>query len=140
MPPEPPNTRWLIDGYNVMHAGALRPPERDHFWKPALRERLVQRLLPLAGSALEVWIVFDGKHEGDHPVADGPANVRVIFAQSADDWILDRVRQAEEPQTLRVVTADRSLAGRARHRGAIVQAPLDCLALCPDLPQGEAGA
>jgi rRNA-processing protein FCF1 len=54
----------------------------------------------------------------------------VVFAPSADDWLLQAVRDAEEPSALVVVTADRQLADRIRHRGARIVSPRTFLARC----------
>jgi rRNA-processing protein FCF1 len=56
--------------------------------------------------------------------------VQVVFAPSADDWLLREVRSAENPSRVVVVTADRSLGDRARHAGASVVSPRDFLARC----------
>jgi hypothetical protein len=53
-----------------------------------------------------------------------------VFAPSADDWLVDRVRRDAAPERLVVVTADRSLAGRVRHHGARVMSPGEFLGRC----------
>jgi uncharacterized protein YaiI (UPF0178 family) len=59
----------------------------------------------------------------------------VVFAPSADDWILRELREASDPTAIVVVTADRQVADRARHRGARVVSPRAFLERC-----GPAGA
>jgi rRNA-processing protein FCF1 len=53
-----------------------------------------------------------------------------VFAPSADDWLLARVREEDDPTRVVVVTADRKVAGRARQRGARVVSPRDFLERC----------
>ena len=55
---------------------------------------------------------------------------RVVFAPSADDWLLAAVRDGGRPGAVVVVTADRQLADTARHRGARVVSPRAFLARC----------
>ncbi len=74
-------------------------------------------------------MVFDGADPaGDRLDGPGP---RTIYAASADDWLIGRVRSAEDPGRLSVVTADRRLAGRARQHGARVVSPGEFLSRCP---------
>jgi len=128
----PPARIWLVDGYNVLHAGMLHREDRSQFWSRAHRERLRARVECFGESADEIWIVFDGDREAEHESrATGGASVRTVFAASADSWLVSRVRRAVEPGRLAVVTADRQVAGRARHRGAYVVSPRSFLERCP---------
>ena len=124
---------WLVDGYNVLHSGLLHREDRAHFWSRPHRDRLRARVECFEGRADEVWIVFDGGDpggEGEGRTAGG-ARVRTVFAPSADDWLVKTVREARRPDQLAVVTADRQVAGRAQHRGALVVSPRRFLAECP---------
>ncbi len=114
---------WLVDGFNLMHAAVLRGRDRRGWWRAEARERvleLVRRLEVPAG--VEVVVVFDGQRPADEPERTGPGP-QVVFAASADEWLVRAVRQAAEPGRIAVVTADRQLADRARHRGARVIGP-----------------
>jgi hypothetical protein len=119
---------WLVDGFNVLHAGVLEGRERGEWWREPSRARLLE----LAGSfddpEAEVWIVFDGPR----PVPTTPATprLRVVFATSADEWLLSRVRNAPDPSRLGVVTGDRRLAIRSRRSGARVIRPREFLDRC----------
>ena len=142
LPALPPAEIWLVDGYNVLHAGLLGKGQRVNWWHRSHRDRLVERVRNLEPPRAEIWIVFDGADEGERPTGHeqdgGLATVRVVFARSADDWILAKVRQSPEPATLAVVTGDQQVAGRARHRGAIVVSPRLFLDHCPQPePGGE---
>jgi hypothetical protein len=54
----------------------------------------------------------------------------VVFAPSADEWLLRRLRSAPDPSRLGVVTGDRRLAIRSRRRGARVIMPREFLDRC----------
>ena len=125
---------WLVDGYNVLHAGVLEGRERGGWWKAPARERLLRLLAAFDGSDDPLWVVFDGSEPDAGPESpDGP---RVVFAPSADEWLVRRVKQSPDPSHLVVVTGDRRLGDRIRHHGATVVSPGEFLARCrqdPDL-------
>jgi len=123
------NVRWLVDGFNVLHAGVLRGNDRQGWWREETRARLLERVAAFEDGGAELWVVFDGPGPGaDAEIAS--LRPRVVFAPSADDWLLAAVREAAEPARVVVVTADRQLADRARHRGAQVVSPRAFLARC----------
>ena len=119
---------WLVDGFNVLHAGVLEGRERGDWWRAASRAQL----LALAGSfddpEAELWIVFDGPRAA--PATPETARLRVVFAPSADEWLLSHLRNAPDPSRLGVVTGDRRLAIRSRRRGAQVIRPREFLDRC----------
>lgn len=123
---------WLVDGYNVLHAVLLGPSGREGaWWSEPAREGLLARAERLDDPAAEIWVVFDGPRPEASPEATAPgARVRRVFAASADEWLVARVRESPQPDRIAVVTADRSVADRARHRGARVVAPAEFLARC----------
>ncbi len=111
---------WLVDGMNVIGS---RP---DGWWRdrPEAQRRLARELADWARrDGVAVAVVFDGApHEIDAP------GIEVAFAarcgrDAADDEIVARVRAARDPGAIRVVTADRELARRARALGAEVVGP-----------------
>jgi YacP-like NYN domain len=126
-------TVWLVDGYNALHAGLLRGGARDGaWWSGAGREALLERVRRFDGGAGAVWVVFDGPDARELPDPGAPgggAQPRLVFAPSADDWLLRRARDAA-PGEVAIVTADRRLAARARARGATVVSPREFLARC----------
>ena len=123
------DSRWLVDGFNVLHAGVLRGSDRRGWWREEVRARLLERVACFEDAAAELWVVFDGPGPaGDAELSS--VRPRVVFAPSADDWLLAAVRDTEDPASIVVVTADRQLADRARHRGARVMSPRAFLARC----------
>jgi predicted RNA-binding protein with PIN domain len=121
---------WLVDGYNVVHAVLLGGRDRTQpWWTEARREQLLARVEALGIEGAEVWVVFDGPRPGPEAPAPGPRRVRCAFAPRADEWLVRRVRAARDPARVAVVTADRRLAGRARHAGAQVVTPRAFLGL-----------
>ena len=101
-----------------------------------MRARLVARVERFDDPAAEVWLVFDGPRAGEPEAsavgddARSASRVRQVFAPSADAWLVARVKAAAEPAAIAVVTADRQVAGRVRHRGASVVAPREFLSRC----------
>lgn len=119
---------WLVDGFNVLHAAVLRPGDsRSDWWKGRNRDRVVDLARAFDDPAADVTIVFDGSEEPTVPVEGGP---KVVFAASADEWLLAAVRMAPEPGRVAVVTADRRLRDRLRDRGAQVVSPGAFAARC----------
>jgi len=128
-----PPQRWLIDGFNVLHVALLRGRERGEWWGPEARTRLLAAVSRFDDPGSEICVVFDGSRPLEAPEAS--AGPRVVFARSADAWLLAEVRAASEPGLLTVVTADRKLADRARHRGARIVSPRDFLQRCREKDQ-----
>jgi predicted RNA-binding protein with PIN domain len=121
---------WLVDGYNVLHAGILGGRDRQEWWTEPRRRELLDRVSLFDDPCTDLWVVFDGPRAPDDPAAESDARLHAVFADSADAWMLARVRAAEDPASIAVVTADRAVASRARHRGAHVVSPRLFLARC----------
>ncbi len=122
-PADPQPTLWLVDGFNVLHVVLLHGESRKAWWQSKGRERVVELVSAFDAADAEVVVVFDGSQppaESEPVNAGGP---RVIFAAPADDWVLAALRTAPDPTRVAVVTADRRLAARARHRGAQIVKP-----------------
>ena len=120
---------WLVDGFNVLHTAILSGRERGRWWQEEGRRRLLERVSRFDAGRAAVLVVFDGDRPAGEP--EDASGVRVVFAPSADEWLLRAVRRCETPGHLNVVTADRALADRARRNGAEVVAPRAFLARCP---------
>jgi hypothetical protein len=157
-------THWLLDGYNVLHA-ALLPGElrsQIRWWNAEGRERLIQRVCCFDPHAVDVpdhaggqpaalgsnhaldpgitsviptlWVVFDGDRTPPEE-QNLPAHIRIIFAPSADDYLVSRSRRAESNESIYVVSSDKRVVGRCAHAGAKIVKPTDFLARCPE-PEG----
>ena len=129
-----PGTQWLVDGFNLLHAGILGGRDRSEWWTAPRRAEVLERVAEARVAGAERVVVFDGARDpGEPPPAGG---VREVFAASADDWLLRRVKHSPDPSQVAVVTADRRLAARVAHCGARVVHPSDFLRRCPS--RGEA--
>ena len=117
---------WLVDGYNVLNVGLLAGRVREGWWTSPFRNELIGRAQEFEEPDAEVWVVFDGANPPDAPEA---GRVRSVFAPSADEWLLARIRE-RDPGEVALVTADRRLAARARKHGVEVIAPAAFLARC----------
>jgi predicted RNA-binding protein with PIN domain len=113
--------RLLVD---AMNAVGSRP---DGWWRDrdAALRRLVDELARLTAED-ELTAVLDGRPlaglpEGEH------GGVRVLYGASADDRIVDVVREDADPESLVVVTADQELRGRVTAMGAGVLGPRSLL-------------
>ena len=106
--------RFLIDGYNLLHAlGKLTPRTAPSGHEAARRWLLAQARA--AHGADGAVVVFDG-----HPArGEGDGAGRAVFSRqaSADDLIEERVASEAAPARLTVVSDDRRLREAARHRG-----------------------
>ncbi len=123
-------TLWLVDGYNVLCSGLLGGRERSRWWAEEHRQELLARLEGFDDPDAEIWVVFDGA-SAPAAAAQGGGRVRTIFAPSADDWLVEEVkRRVADARPVAVVTGDRRVAGRSRHRGAHIVAPRLLLGRC----------
>jgi predicted RNA-binding protein with PIN domain len=117
----PPATvmRWMVDASNVIGA---RP---DGWWRDrdGATRRLLDDLRAFADGGEDVTVVLDAGRpewtgrEGALEVVIAPRPGR----DAADDEIARRVAADPDPGSIRVVTSDAALAGRAREHGAQVE-------------------
>jgi predicted RNA-binding protein with PIN domain len=123
---------WLVDGYNVLHAGVLRGRDRRGWWTVSVQSRLLAIAQTFDDPAAQIVVVFDGAKPEPPQAQEAPplSRVRLVYAPSADDWLVRHVRASQAPERITVVTADRQVQGRARHGGANVVSPLSFLARC----------
>lgn len=140
----------MVDGYNVLHCAMLggEPRSEIGWWGEQGRSLLLGRIENFDGLGCEgaaasdlsrrsdtgwssIWVVFDGPRPAPAAGEGGP---RIVFAPSADQWIVSRVRASSEPGEMAVVSADRQLGGRCRHAGAAVVSPRDFIAHCGAAP------
>jgi predicted RNA-binding protein with PIN domain len=111
--------RWVVDASNVIGA------KPDGWWRDrdAAARRLLDDLRAFADGGEDVTVVLDagppewaGREDGLE-VAIAPRPGR----DAADDEIARRLDADPDPASIRVVTSDAALAGRARERGAQVE-------------------
>jgi hypothetical protein len=144
--PLPEASLWLVDGYNALHCAPFRSkanredpgsasdlarnaaiantsPAEQPFWSETMRERLVAVARCFPDSNAEIWLIFDGARETENSERGERPKLRLQFAKSADDWIVARVSQDADPTRIVVVSGDRRLTGRTRHKGAAVVSP-----------------
>ena len=111
--------RWMIDASNVIGS---RP---DGWWRDreGATRRLLDELREFAAGGEEVVVVLDAGppewagRQGPLEVAIAPRRGR----DAADDEIARRLDADPDPASIRVVTSDAALGGRARERGAEVE-------------------
>ncbi len=116
--------RWLIDGYNVMHASGILGPRLSREGFRRARRRFLDelaRVLPTEAGG-EVTVVFDARvPPGDFPIASSYRGIRVLFAlgdEDADSRIEFILDHDSNPQNLKVVSSDRRIRQAARRRRA----------------------
>jgi len=122
----------LIDGYNFLHASA----GTDHDWTPlpledariAIVNFLATRRRPRRE---QLTVVFDGAGTRYMDVRrENQRGVEVIFSPAgvtADEVIRGTVRDAPNPRSILVVSADREIADFVKRLGAKVIGPLTFL-------------
>jgi predicted RNA-binding protein with PIN domain len=130
----------LVDGFNVLHAVLLENDRSAGWWRRKHRERLLERLCDWRGGPDQIWVAFDGSQPRESVWAEPVAIVRPgerkgptihsIFVESADDWIVRRARNADDPTRTIVVSADRQVAGRARSAGCEILTPWTFMGGC----------
>ena len=78
--------RWLIDGYNVMHAAGIVDSKMGrHRFRQARRRFLDQIASSLGDLAAETTVVFDANQPpADFPVESNYRGISVIFAVADD--------------------------------------------------------
>jgi predicted RNA-binding protein with PIN domain len=111
--------RFVVDGMNVI---GTRP---DGWWRDrhAAMVRLVDELERwVASSGEDVTVVFE---QPPRPPIRSPivevAHARRAGPNSADNEIVRRLRDDDDPAAVRVVTSDHALADQARFLGAVVE-------------------
>jgi predicted RNA-binding protein with PIN domain len=117
--------RYLIDGYNLLHALGLAPTPGGTTLAKA-RLRLLEWLAAALGPAAVdgVSIVFDSRDDrGGAEQSFRGLRVRFSRGETADDLIERLVHAEQTPPALAVVSSDHRLRDAARRRGC---AALSC--------------
>ena len=119
---------WLIDGYNVVCANLLGGRDRAKWWSAEHRDALVERLRGFDDPGAALRVVFDGPEPANAEMEDD--RVETVFAADADRWLLAELKAQPDAGAVAIVTGDRKVADRARHRGAQVFTPKQLLGRC----------
>jgi hypothetical protein len=123
--------RYVIDGYNLLHAvGLLRGRAGPHGLEKARRALLGRLLGSLGAEAAAVTVVFDAARAPAGLTAEEDyqgIRVRYTLGREADDLIEDLIRQDPAPRHLTVISDDRRLREAARRRHCPVVGCLDYL-------------
>ncbi|MDG3006314.1 NYN domain-containing protein [Paludisphaera mucosa] len=115
--------RWLIDGYNVMHAAGVVDSKMGRHQFRGARKRFLDRLAAaLKDLAAETTIVFDANQPpADFPIESNYRGMTVIFAVAdadADSRIERILAHHSTPKSLTIVSNDREVRQSATRRKA----------------------
>jgi predicted RNA-binding protein with PIN domain len=106
---------FLVDGNNLL-GHLLGGPTASDEERRAVQAKIAARVRSGKSS---VVLFFDGEPEaGKREAWMGALTIRYAGNRSADDAIIEAVERAKARRDCHVVTDDRALAERARHRGA----------------------
>jgi uncharacterized protein len=114
--------RWLIDGYNVMHAGGRLGPKLGREGFRRARRRFLDDLATalVQGTVGQTTVVFDASlPPGDFPLQSSYRGIRVVFAledENADARIEQLIADDSNPKTLTVISSDRRIRQAAARR------------------------
>jgi uncharacterized protein len=112
--------RFLIDGYNLMHAmGLLNGPVGPHGLAKA-RAALFGRLAAVHADIHAVTVVLDARGAlagADEEDTRGPLEICYTLREEADDFIERRIAHDSAPARLVVVSNDHRLRDAAKRRG-----------------------
>jgi predicted RNA-binding protein with PIN domain len=141
--------RWLIDGYNVMHAGGRVGPRLGREGFDRARRRFLDDLADAMGPdrAAGTTVVFDATlPPRDFPLETTYHGLHLVFAlgdENADARIERMIGQDSNPAKLTVVSSDRRIRlAAARRRAQPMTAEkfwdwIDDLRERPSAPEGS---
>lgn len=119
--------RYLIDGYNVIHACAPLVAIASTNIESA-RDALIEMAAALLKPGIHVVIVFDGQGATTDisPALPGVERLEAVYTAtnlSADTWIERAVYNAKKRNTCTVITADGGIRDLCRALGGRVLTP-----------------
>jgi len=109
---------YLVDGNNLAHALGLSVGGLAH------RESCARMIAAFCRSrGARATLVFDGRPPDGARESSGTHRVDILYSgsRSADEVILGLLARAKSPGEFIVVTSDKSLGDKSRHRGARVE-------------------
>jgi uncharacterized protein len=137
--------RWLIDGYNVMHAGGHLASKLGREGFRRVRRRFLDELVGALGPdrTAGTTVVFDASvPPGDFPIETSYRGLHLIFAledEDADTRIERIIGQDSNPKTLTVISSDRRIRQAAARRRAKPLKADEFWEWIDDLREGAAG-
>lgn len=112
---------YLIDGYNILFR--LMSDAKDHL--QASRELIILDLnKKISLLEIDVTIVFDAPFQFGEGSRTHFDQLEILFTaegETADEFILDEIKETAEPEKEIVVTSDKQLARSVRNRQGQVQ-------------------
>jgi predicted RNA-binding protein with PIN domain len=115
---------WLIDGYNIMHAGGRLGAKLGRAGFRRARRRFLDDLADALGfdRASQTTVVFDATvPPGDFPLHATYRGLHIVFAledEDADSRIERMIEHDSNPRKLTVVSSDRRIRQAASRRRA----------------------
>ena len=114
-----PRDTVIVDGYNAIHRLPRLRARLDKGLEAARNQLVIEcaARLSLQHDVERLWIVFDGKSFPSAALPQPGPRLKVIFSrsgESADDRILDLVRDMADTRTCVVVSDDQDVARPAR--------------------------
>jgi predicted RNA-binding protein with PIN domain len=112
--------RFLVDGYNLMHAAGMVPAGKRASFQ-ANRKRFLDWLANGEGPRQAcVSVIFDAQEGRSNDGVQPYRNLLVCYAykETADDWIEKAIVREQIPRLLVVVSNDRRIQDAARRRKA----------------------
>jgi predicted RNA-binding protein with PIN domain len=125
---------YILDGYNFIHKIPELADKLDVSLDDARRALAgyLDRLAPRLGlKAGDFHIVYDGNTKYDH-LGGQPGAIKAEFSRggaSADDKIIELLRERNDPSGITVVSDDNMIANGARAHGVKVMRARELLAL-----------
>lgn len=107
---------YYIDGYNLMFRLGTPGPSFS-----AAREWVIEEIRVKSSMVrLTVTLVFDAHSTSEEPLPRHLGDLELCYSkhgETADDWILTRLRGSKHPSRITVVTSDSRLGAQVRQEG-----------------------
>jgi hypothetical protein len=134
--------RYLIDGYNLLHAlGLLHGRTGPHSLERARRALLGYLSQTRSSQAGEVTIVFDAAHGPLHRAAQQEhQGLHILYTRDcqADDLIEDLIQREATPRQLTIISDDHRVQQAGRRRHCLVLGCLDYVEQMSQPPRPKA--
>ena len=101
---------WLIDGYNVLISNELGHDESSRGW---FSDRIS---ICFSGKQVEVTIVYDSRESVTIERRPVTPIITEIYANNADQYIIDVIERSYHPRSIILVTDDRGIIQEVSYR------------------------